>query len=110
MLQHPTKGCSSASILDSLRECKRAKAAFDTSTASVSIVDNQYRYPKGCSHNNKYGSWVFNTAAKGKLDGNSEPVCKTAAGKANRILRGRFLYVLYINTFFCMHSSCPNYH
>ena len=82
VFQHPTKGCSSASILDTLRECKRAKAILDPSTSTVRTVE-AWDEPKGCYLYEGY--WSFNTHAKGRLDGYSEPVCKTAAGKANRI-------------------------
>ena len=107
MIQHHTQWCSSDSALATAKECESARAALDPSAPAVKS-EELGNAPKGCSRWD--GKWFFNTHAEGKLDGESEPVCKTAAGKANRILRGRFLYVLYMNTFFCMHSSCPNYH
>ena len=83
VLQHHTKWCSSDSVLATAKECESAKAALDPSAAAIQSeeVDDA---PKGCSRFE--GQWFFNTHAKGKLDGASEPVCKADAGKASTTL------------------------
>jgi hypothetical protein len=83
VLQDHTKWCSSDSALATAKECESAKAALDPSAAAVESeeLDNA---PKGCSRYD--GKWFFNTHAKGKLDGASEPVCKTDASKASAAL------------------------
>ena len=78
-LQHPTKGCSSDSILATAKECESAKTDLNPSATAVQIKQMP-NATKGCSRTK--GIWYFNTAAKGKLDGVSEPVCKDDAGKA----------------------------
>ena len=82
-LRHHTKWCSSDNILGTARECEYAREALDPSGPAVHI-DNVNNAPKGCSRFD--GQWFFNTHAKGKLDGVSEPVCKVTAGKANTTL------------------------
>ena len=83
MLQHHTKWCSSDSVLATVKECESAKAALDPSAAAVKS-EEAASAPKGCSRFE--GKWFFNTHAKGKLDGASEPVCKADAGKASTTL------------------------
>ena len=83
VLQHPTKGCSSESALNTIQECERAKAALDPRASGRVGKETYSKSPKGCSR--WHGEWWFNSHYKGALDGESEPVCKTAAGKASRI-------------------------
>ena len=83
VLQYHTKWCSSDSALATAKECESARAALDPSAPAVESeeLDNA---PKGCSRYD--GKWFFNTHAKGKLDGASEPVCKADASKASAAL------------------------
>ena len=78
MLQHHTKWCSSDSALATVKECESARAVLDPSGPAVHSeeVDDA---PKGCSRFE--GKWFFNTHAKGKLDGASEPICKASGGE-----------------------------
>ena len=93
MLQHHTKWCSSDSALATAKECESAKAVLDPSATAVK-TEELGNAPKGCSRWD--GKWFFNTHAKGKLDGASEPVCKADAGKASAAL----------NTMSCTCSVC----
>ena len=70
-------------MLATIEECKNAKKQLDASAPAVESeeLDNA---PKGCSRYE--GKWFFNTHAKGKLDGASEPVCKADASKASASL------------------------
>ena len=81
VLQHHTKWCSSDSVLATAKECESAKAALDPSAPAVHSEEVS-GHPKGCSRFE--GKWFFNTHAKGQLDGASEPICKTTAGKSQR--------------------------
>ena len=83
MLQDHTKWCSSDSVLATVKECESAKAALDPSAPAVHSEEVS-GHPKGCSRYD--GKWFFNTHAKGKLDGASEPVCKADASKASAAL------------------------
>ena len=80
VVQHPTLGCSSEAILVTITECNNAKTLLDPSSAAVQEEDLS-ETPKGCSRYK--GNWYFNTHATGKIDGESEPVCKPAAGESN---------------------------
>ena len=93
LLQHHTKWCTAHTMLATIEDCKNAKKHLDPSAPAVESeeLDNA---PKGCSRYE--GKWFFNTHAKGKLDGASEPVCKADAGKASAAL----------NTMSCPCSVC----
>ena len=80
VVQHPTLGCSTEAVLVTITECNTAKTLLDPSSAAVQEEDFS-EAPKGCSRFK--GKWYFNTHATGKIDGESEPVCKPAAGESN---------------------------
>ena len=77
-LQHHTRLCSAETIIASLEECNRAKAALDPNADAVS-TEKMKNAPKGCFLYK--GQWIFNRHKRGKLDGISEPVCTNAAGR-----------------------------
>ena len=80
MIQHHTKQCSPGIILTRFADCKSAKTALDPSAGAVKIESNK-NTPKGCSRSR--GRWFFNTADRGTLDGESQPVCKASTGEPN---------------------------
>ena len=77
-MQHHTKWCSPVTMIATVDECIRAKTALDPSADAVKSEDYE-KAPKGCSRTGR--KWYFNTHATGALDGESEPVCKAAAGE-----------------------------
>ena len=81
MVQHPTLACSSEAILVTITECNTAKALLDPRSSAAVEPEDYAKAPKGCSRDK--GKWYFNTHATGKIDGESEPVCKPAAGESN---------------------------
>ena len=80
VVQDQTRACTRDTILATDRECSRAKAALDPDAADVKS-ENNAQNPKGCSR--WQGKWYFNTHATGKLDGESEPICKAGNTKGN---------------------------
>ena len=78
MVQHHTKWCESGTLLSTIDECNNAKAVLDPGADRVKN-DDHAGAPKGCSRHK--GGWYFNVHEEGVLDGESEPVCKTAAGR-----------------------------
>ena len=72
-------GCSSEALLATITECNNAKTLLDP-TAGMQEED-EADAPKGCYRSR--GMWYFNTHATGKIDGESEPVCKPAAGESS---------------------------
>ena len=80
MIQHHTKQCSPGIILTKFADCKSAKTALDPSAGGPKIESNK-NTTKGCSRSR--GRWFFNTADRGTLDGESQPVCKASTGETN---------------------------
>ena len=81
--QRASKACSSDTILDSISECRSAKAVLDADASAV--VSEEYDdTPKGCSRHK--GKWYFNTHATGALDGTSEPICKAILGNVTECM------------------------
>ena len=81
VLQHHTRWCSAETIIATIEECSRAKAALDPNADAV-LTENFKDAPKGCSLYK--GNWIFNSHAAGTLDGVSMPVCKSTAGSERR--------------------------
>ena len=65
-------------MLPTVDEYSSAKTVLDPGADAVE-TEKYEGAPKGCSRHK--GAWYFNTHASGVLDGISEPVCKTVAGK-----------------------------
>ena len=76
--QSVSRSCSANAMLATVGECSRAKAALGPDAADVETEANA-NTPKGCSR--WQGKWFFNTHATGKLDGDSEPICKAGNAK-----------------------------
>ena len=74
VIQSVNKACTLDTVLTTIDECAKAKAALDPSASEVQREDLTTA-PSGCSRWN--GNWFFNSMT-GKLDGASEPVCKAA--------------------------------
>lgn len=72
--------CSSETIITTIDECSRAKAALDAGAPAVNKEDYEGA-PYGCYRHE--GRWFFNTQATDTLDSVSEPVCKDIAGASN---------------------------
>ena len=71
--QSVSRSCSANAMLATVGECSRAKAALGPDADDVE-TETSPNTPKGCSR--WQGKWFFNTHATGKLDGESEPICK----------------------------------
>ena len=78
--QVPSKPCTADTMLATVGECSRAKAALSPDAGGVE-TETSANTPKGCSR--WQGKWFFNTHATGKLDGESEPICKAGNAKRN---------------------------
>ena len=74
MIQNPNKACSSDNVLATIEECAKARTALDPTGPALQL-EHLTIAPGGCSR--WKGNWFFNSLP-GKLDGVSEPVCKTA--------------------------------
>ena len=79
VVQQHTKWCTSGTMLPTMDECSNAKTVLDPGAGAVKSENNR-NAPKGCSRHK--GAWYFNVHEEGVLDGESEPVCKTAAGRS----------------------------
>ena len=93
LLQHHTKWCTAHTMLATIEECKNAKKQLDASAPAVESeeLDNA---PKGCSRYE--GKWFFNTHAKGKVDGVSEPICKARGGEPTETVFYRHIRALHV--------------
>ena len=80
IIQHHTKQCGTGIILTKFADCKSAKSALDPGAGTLKIESDE-NAPKGCSRFR--GQWYFNTADRGTLDGESQPVCKASTGEPN---------------------------
>ena len=78
----PDESCTSATVLSSIKDCSSAKTVLDPGADAVKSENNR-NAPKGCSRHK--GAWYFNTVVAGKLDGESEPICKALPGKNKRL-------------------------
>ena len=89
-------------MLSTIDECNNAKAVLDP---GADRVTNDYHEgaPKGCSRHKK--TWYFNTHAEGALDGESEPICKIAAGKLCEVVRTLSIYLS--SNFVRLHALYP---
>ena len=82
VVQNHTKWCDAGTMLSTIDECSNAKTLLDPGADAVKVENNKMA-PKGCSRHK--GAWYFNMHAEGILDGVSEPVCKTTAGKQHEV-------------------------
>ena len=79
LVQHHSQGCTTDTMLATVDECSKAKAALDPGAAAVK-PDSAANAPSGCSRWS--GKWYFNDNPTGQLDGESEPICRS--NKAGR--------------------------
>ena len=93
LVRRRDKSCSSHTILATIEDCKNAKKHLDPNAAGVQ-TDNDPDAPKGCSRYE--GKWFFNTHAKGKVDGVSEPICKARGGEPTETVFYRHIRALHV--------------
>ena len=81
--QAPNNLCRAHTMLTTIDECRRARAALSPEGDAVE-QESRATTPKGCSYFD--GKWYFNTHATGASDSVSEPVCKSEGviGKSNK--------------------------
>jgi hypothetical protein len=81
--QAPDKPCQVHTMLTTIDECRRARAALNPKGDAV-VQESRATTPKGCSYFD--GKWYFNDHPTGRSDGVTEPVCKSEGviGKSNK--------------------------
>ena len=80
VVQHNSQDCTAETRLATVADCSSAKAALGPDADDVETETSAYT-PKGCSR--WQGKWYFNSHVTGKLDGESEPICKAGNAKRN---------------------------